>query len=128
MTTSTNRLPTSPSTRKNTTPWLSRPPSRSIGSFCPHLSTMIAQRALGSLHAPQERVKLRKLAKDTDLSEGVHVIKFFADWCGPCKLYAPAFERVAAQFPEANFYAVDVDEQEEMKALYEVDTLPTTVI
>ena len=71
---------------------------------------------------------MHKLAKDTDLSEGVHVIKFFATWCGPCKLYAPAFERVAAQFPEANFYAVDVDEQEEMRAEYEVDSVPTTVI
>lgn len=71
---------------------------------------------------------LSKLAKDTDLSEGVHVIKFFATWCGPCKLYAPAFERAAARFPEANFYEVDLDESPEIKDKYGVMAVPTTII
>jgi thioredoxin 1 len=71
---------------------------------------------------------LRKLAKDTDMSEGVHVIKFFAEWCGPCKLYRPVFERAAARHPDLNFYEVDVDEAPEMKDEYGVETVPTTVV
>jgi thioredoxin 1 len=71
---------------------------------------------------------LRKLAKDTDLTEGVHVIKFFAEWCGPCKLYRPVFERVAARYPDLNFYEVDVDEAPEIKEHWGIQILPTTVI
>lgn len=71
---------------------------------------------------------MRKLAKDTDLTEGVHVIKFFAEWCGPCQLYAPVFDRAAARRDAANFYEVDVDQAPEIVAEYGVKTLPTTVI
>lgn len=62
------------------------------------------------------------------LGNGTHVIKFFADWCGPCRLYAPAFERVAAQNPELNFHAVDIDEDPTMKENFGVLSVPTTII
>jgi thioredoxin 1 len=62
------------------------------------------------------------------LHSGTHVIKFFANWCGPCKLYAPAFERAAALSPDVNFHSVDVDQDPAMKEEFGVLSIPTTVI
>jgi thioredoxin len=62
------------------------------------------------------------------LENGTHVVKFFATWCGPCKLYAPAFERVAARHNEANFHSVDIDTDPTMKEAFSVQSVPTTVI
>ena len=37
---------------------------------------------------------------------------FWASWCGPCKVISPIFEKLAAQFPNVEFYKVNVDEAE----------------
>ena len=42
------------------------------------------------------------------------VIKFWASWCGPCKIFAPVFERVAASIPEVTFGQVNIDEERPM--------------
>ena len=38
------------------------------------------------------------------------IVDFWATWCGPCKLISPIFEKLSAQFPDADFYKVDIDE------------------
>lgn len=73
---------------------------------------------------------MEKLSIDdgTYLAEGTVVVKFAATWCGPCRLYAPAFARVESKNPEARFYEVDIDEEPELKETWSVVTVPTTVI
>jgi thioredoxin 1 len=62
-----------------------------------------------------------------DLSDGIAIVKFAAGWCGPCRLYAPAFERVALKNPDARFYDVDIDQCPDLKESYGVETIPTTI-
>jgi thioredoxin 1 len=71
---------------------------------------------------------LRKLAKVEDALNGPVAIKFFATWCGPCKLYAPVFERTATRHPDLNFYEVDVDEAPSIREWFGVSSVPTTII
>lgn len=66
--------------------------------------------------------------QELNLENGTHVVKFFATWCGPCKMYAPVFERVAARYPEVDFSEVDIDQAPEIKDGYEVGSVPTTII
>lgn len=58
------------------------------------------------------------------------IIKFYADWCGPCKNYGPAFEEATNQLTgwEIEMYNVDTPEGTEMSVAYGVKSLPTTVI
>lgn len=55
------------------------------------------------------------------------VVKFFATWCGPCKLYAGAFNRVAEKNPDIDFYEIDVDQHPELKDQARVISVPTTI-
>ena len=56
------------------------------------------------------------------------VIRFTAEWCGPCKAYAPVFNNVAATTPGTVFETVDIDAYREVAAQYGVRSVPTTII
>ena len=54
------------------------------------------------------------------------VIDFYATWCGPCKATAPAVEAIAGQYDgKIDVYKIDVDKQEELAALFGVQSMPT---
>ena len=53
------------------------------------------------------------------------VVDFFASWCGPCKQVAPFVTQLAGNYPSIYFCKVDVDESEELAALYSVTGMPT---
>ena len=64
------------------------------------------------------------LTSDTILQKLV-VVEFKAMWCGPCKIIAPAFEKMQEEFPSVVFTKVDVDTNEETQAECNVQHLPT---
>lgn len=53
------------------------------------------------------------------------VVDFFAVWCGPCKMVAPMFEQFTVEYPDIDFYKVDVDEAEEVAATCGIQAMPT---
>jgi thioredoxin 1 len=53
------------------------------------------------------------------------VVDFFADWCSPCKVNAPVFEALSAQYPAVTFLKVDVDKCQEVAKSMEVKAMPT---
>ncbi|HMS91521.1 MAG TPA: thioredoxin family protein [Candidatus Absconditabacterales bacterium] len=59
------------------------------------------------------------------------VIKFYADWCGPCRMYTPTFDRVKEelQSDEISFKEVNVEnDPENLAAEYKVRGIPLTVV
>ena len=59
-------------------------------------------------------------------SEVPVLIDFFADWCMPCKMFAPIFETVADDFEgEVKFVKVNVDDAPELAQKYLVMSIPT---
>lgn len=55
------------------------------------------------------------------------LIKFYADWCGPCKIYAPVVERVASAH-DLELVTVNVDEEQELMKQYGVQGIPTLIL
>jgi len=56
------------------------------------------------------------------------VIRFTSSWCGPCKVYAPTFEKIASQTPGVEFQTIDVDSGDPRIIEYGIRGIPTTVI
>jgi len=54
------------------------------------------------------------------------VIDFYAEWCRPCKILAPTFEKMAEKYgDQVNFYKVDVDNCKNLSAAYSIISIPT---
>ncbi len=60
--------------------------------------------------------------------EGIALVDFYADWCGPCKMLAPVIEEIAAERPDVTVAKINVDEEGELAAKYGVMSIPTLII
>lgn len=56
------------------------------------------------------------------------VIDFWADWCGPCKQFAPVFSKVSADYDDVVFAKVDVDANPGLAQTFGVTAIPTLVV
>lgn len=58
-------------------------------------------------------------------SSNLIVLKFGADWCGPCKQLAPVLEKLDSEYTNVNFYDVNIDSAQELATKYGVRSVPT---
>ena len=58
----------------------------------------------------------------------IQVKKFYAEWCGPCKVLTPLMENVKTKFSNVKFENVDIDSQFEVAQKYFVRSVPTVII
>ncbi len=56
------------------------------------------------------------------IKEGIWIVDFYADWCGPCKMLAPVLEKL-----KENVLKVNVDEHEDLAQKFGVMSIPTIV-
>lgn len=61
-------------------------------------------------------------------SEKPVLLDFFATWCGPCKMLAPTLDQIAAERPDIRVCKVDVDQEPELAARYNVMSIPTLFV
>jgi thioredoxin 1 len=70
-------------------------------------------------------MKVIKDEKDFTIEEGITIIDFYADWCGPCKMMTPLLEELDEKYPEIKILKVDVDAFPELMLTNSVTNIPT---
>jgi thioredoxin 1 len=58
----------------------------------------------------------------------LEVKKFYAEWCGPCKMLTPIMEQVKGKFSDVSFQDINIDEKFEVAQKYYVRSVPTVII
>ena len=65
---------------------------------------------------------------EAQTSNGLVLVDFFANWCGPCKMIGPVLEEMAKERDDFNIVKVDVDENQELAMKYQVMSIPTLIL
>jgi thioredoxin 1 len=66
---------------------------------------------------------------DTTISgNDIVVIDFWAPWCGPCRSFAPTFEKVAGENPDIKFVKVNTDEEQSLAGHFGIRSIPTLMV
>lgn len=64
--------------------------------------------------------------KETE--NGVVLVDFFAEWCGPCKMIGPVLEEIANERNDFNIMKINVDDNREISAEFDVKNIPTLIV
>src|SRR5699024_9680830 len=63
--------------------------------------------------------------QSTVSGDGITLVDFWADWCGPCKQFGPVYEKVSEENPDVTFAKVDTDANQELAAQLQITSIPT---
>ena len=56
------------------------------------------------------------------------IVDFWAEWCGPCRMLSPVVDEVAAELSGVKVGKVNIDEQPDLAAQFDVMSIPTLVV
>ena len=65
---------------------------------------------------------------EQEIKQGVTLVDFWAEWCGPCKLMHPVFERMSKKYKEVKFGRVNVDQNQSTAMRFGVQAIPTFIM
>ena len=62
---------------------------------------------------------------DTITGNETVFLDFWAEWCGPCRMFGPVFEKASEQYPDIVFGKIDTEAQRELAAGFGITSIPT---
>jgi thioredoxin 1 len=66
--------------------------------------------------------------EQTIVDNDMVLVDFWAEWCGPCRQFAPVYDKVSEQYPDAVFAKVDTEAEPELAQYFNIRSIPTLMI
>ena len=66
--------------------------------------------------------------KEVMQAEGTVLVDFWAAWCGPCRMIAPAVEKIAEERPDVKVCKINIDDEQELAIRHGVMSIPTLMV
>lgn len=92
------------------------------------LAEMIAQQQESIAQSQAQVIELNSSNFDSITSQGLVLVDFWAEWCGPCKMMHPIFERMAKKYRHIKFARVNVDQSQDISMKFGVQAIPTFIM
>ena len=66
--------------------------------------------------------------ESTVTADGITFVDFWAEWCGPCKMFGPIFEETASENPDVTFAKVNTEAEQQLAGSLGIMSIPTLMI
>ncbi|MDZ3744901.1 thioredoxin [Pseudoglutamicibacter cumminsii] len=66
--------------------------------------------------------------QETVQAEGITAVDFWAEWCGPCKQFAPIYEAVSEKHQDVRFAKVDTEAEQGLASAAQITSIPTLMV
>ena len=63
--------------------------------------------------------------ESTVTADGITLVDFLAEWCGPCKMFGPVFEKVSQEHADVTFAKVDTEAEQGIAGALQIQSIPT---
>ena len=63
--------------------------------------------------------------EETVMRDGITFVDFWAEWCGPCKMFGPIFEKASDANPDIRFAKVDTEAEQQLGGSLGIQSIPT---